>query len=245
MTYLARLAFFILIVNLFSNALNSQDLTFDINYASDEVLVGEDSVGVFYGSIINTSFENINCRILRSENVTSTGWTSSICIGSLCYSNWVDSVNVNIVNGDSADFSIYVWTNGQGESSIELEIFDIASPNENMILNLGFYTNETVYISFENNYQTNDNSLKAYPNPFNTFIVFDFVLKYDSHLAFNIHNINGKHINTLFNNFLSSGKRSFYWDSKCKNGFKIPSGIYFGSIKTENNFILKKIIYAK
>ena len=37
MIYLGRLAFFILIVNLFSNALNSQDLTFDVNYASNEV----------------------------------------------------------------------------------------------------------------------------------------------------------------------------------------------------------------
>ena len=113
MIYLARIASFILTINLFSNALNSQDLTFDVNYASNEVLVGEDSVGVFYGSIINTSSENINIRILRAENVTNLGWTSSICIGSLCYSNWVDSVNVNIVNGDSADFSIYVWTNGR------------------------------------------------------------------------------------------------------------------------------------
>ena len=76
MIYLVRLVFFILIVNLFSNALKSQDLSFDINYASDEVLVGEDSVGVFYGSIINTSSENINIRILRAENVTILGWTS-------------------------------------------------------------------------------------------------------------------------------------------------------------------------
>ena len=245
MIYFARLAFFILMVNLFSNDLKSQDLTFDVNYASDEVLVGEDSVGVFYGSIINTSSENINIRILRAENVTNTGWTSSICIGSLCYSNWVDSVNVNIVSGDSADFSIYVWTNGQGESSIELEIFDIASPNENMILNLSYYTNETVYIAHEDNYQTNNYSLKAYPNPFNSFVVFELVLEYDSFVTFNIYDLNGKHVNTLFNNFVSSGKRSFFWDSKCKNGFKIPSGIYFGSIETQNNVILKKIIYAK
>ena len=145
MIYLVRLAFFILIINLFSNALNSQDLTFDVNYASDEVLVGADSVGVFYGSIINTSSENINIRILRSENVTNLGWTSSICIGSMCYSNWVDSVNVNIVNGDSADFSIYVWTNGQGESSIELELFDIEFPNDLLqeLDRMEFYVYET------------------------------------------------------------------------------------------------------
>ena len=245
MIYFARLVFFILIVNLFSNALNSQNLTFDVNYASDEVLVGEDSVGVFYGSIINTSFEDINIRILRAENVTNTGWTSSICIGSLCYSDWIDSVNVNIVNGDSADFSIYVWTNGQGESSIELELFDIAFPNENMILNLSYYTNETVHIAHEDNYQTNDNSLKAYPNPFNSLVVFEFAFEHDSHVVFDIYDINGKHVDTIFNNSVSSGKRLFSWNSKCKNGFKVPSGIYLGTIETQNNVILKKIIYAK
>ena len=128
----------------------------------------------------------------------------------------------------------------KGESSIELEIFDIAFPNENMILNLSFYINETIHISHEDNYQTNDNSLKAYPNPFNSFVVFEFVLEYDSHVVIDIYDINGKHVNTLFNNFVSSGKRSFFWDSKCKNGFKIPSGIYLGSIETQNNLIKKK-----
>ena len=92
MIYFARLAFFILIVNLFSNALKSQDLTFDVNYASNEVLVGQDSVGVFYGSIVNRATESINIAVVRRENVNLDDWTSSICIGSLCYSNWVDSV---------------------------------------------------------------------------------------------------------------------------------------------------------
>lgn len=245
MTYLARLAFFILIVNLFSNALNSQDLTFDLNYTSNEVLVGQDSIGVFYGSIVNRTAENINIAVVRRENVNLDGWTSSICIGSLCYSNWVDSVSVNIENGDSAAFSMYVWTDGEGESSIELELFNIAFPNESNVLNISFYTYETVGILKENKNPANILSLEAYPNPFNSFVVFDFVLGYDSHVTVDIYDINGKHVNTLFNNFLSSGKRSFYWDSKCKNGFKIPSGIYFGSIETENNFISKKIIYSK
>ena len=151
----------------------------------------------------------------------------------------------NFLKNDSADFSIYVWTNGGGESSIELELFDIAFPNENMILNLTFYINETIHISNEDSYLTENNLLKSYPNPFNSFVVFEFVLEYDSHVKIDIYNINGKHVNTLFNNFVSSGKRSYYWDSKCKNGFKIPSGIYFGSIETQNKLILKKIIYAK
>ena len=103
---------------------------------SDEVLVGEDSVGVFYGSIINTSSENINIRILRAENVTNLGWTSSICIGSLCYSNWVDSVNVNIVSEDSADFSIYVWTNGEGNDSLSFTFYDLNYLSETVDLNI-------------------------------------------------------------------------------------------------------------
>ena len=147
---------------------------------------------------------------------------------------------MNIVNGDSADFSIYVWTNGEGESSIVLEIFDIAFPNENMNLNLSFYINETIHISNEDNYQTNDNSLKAYPNPFNSLVVFEFVLEYDSHVTVNIYDINGKHVNTLFNNFISSGERSFIGIRNVKMDLKSLAVLYLGSIETQNNSILKK-----
>ena len=233
MIYLARIGLFYFNSKFFSNALNSQDLTFDLNYASNEVPVGQDSIGVFYGSILNRTAENINIAVVRRENVNLDDWTSSICIGSLCYSNWVDSVVVTIENGDSAAFSMYVWTNGEGESSIELELFNIEFPNENMILNLSFYTNETVHISHEDNYQTNDNSLKAYPNPFNSFVVFEFVLEYDSHVVLDIYDINGKHVNTLFNNFVSSGKRSFYWDCKIKMDLKSLAVLYIGSIETK------------
>ncbi len=245
MIYLGRLAFFILIVNLFSNALNSQDLTFDVNYASNEVLVGQDSIGVFYGSIVNRTAEDINIAVVRTENVNLDDWTSSICIGSLCYSNWVDSVVVTIENGDSAAFSMYVWTNGEGESSIELELFDIEFPNENMILNLSYYTNETVHISHKDNYQTNDNLIKAYPNPFNSFVVFEFAFEHDSHVVFDIYDINGKHVNTIFNNSVSSGERLFYWDCKNKNGYEISSGLYIGNLQAGNKSKIKKIIFSK
>ena len=49
-------------------------------------------------------------------------------------------------------------------------------------------------------------SLEAYPNPFNSFIVFKFVLEYDSHVLLDIYDINGKHVNNLFNNFTQAGK---------------------------------------
>ena len=78
MIYLARIGSFILTINLFSNALNSQDLTFDVNYASDEVLVGEDSVGVFYGSIINTSSENLVTMGLNGRRVVENNFSNQI-----------------------------------------------------------------------------------------------------------------------------------------------------------------------
>ena len=52
----------------------------------------------------------------------------------------------------------------------------------------------------------NDNSLKAYPNPFNSFVVFEFVLEYDSHVKIDIYDINGKHVNTILKFCIKRGK---------------------------------------
>ena len=245
MIYLARIGFFILTINLFPNALSSQNLTFDINYASDEVLVGEDSVGVFYGSIINTSSENINIRLLRSENVTNLGWTSSICIGSLCYSNWVDSVNVNIVNGDSADFSIYVWTNGEGNDSLSFSFFDLNHLSETVDLNIFIATQPLVSVFVDENKSSGSDFLKVYPNPFNSSLKIQYSLDKTSLISVNIYDLKGRLVSSIFKGYRGSGENYISWNPTKGNNVIKSSGFFICRIDIDGTFKSKKILYLK
>ena len=86
----------------------------------------------------------------------------------------MDSVNVNIVNGDSADFSIYVWTNGEGNDSLSFIFYDLDSPDENIDLKL-FASTQLLQSPFElSNKNINNPHINIFPNPFNssTNIVF-------------------------------------------------------------------------
>mgnify|MGYP001397818877 CR=1 FL=1 len=109
---------------LFAGEHSQKDLTFEFIYDSDEIFIDQDSVASFSGSLINISSDPIQISILRRVNVDQEDWSSSICIGSLCYSEWVDSVAVSIESGDTASLGVLVWTNGEGEDVIELDLFD-------------------------------------------------------------------------------------------------------------------------
>ena len=245
MIYLARIGSFILTINLFSNALNSQDLTFDIHYASNEFSVGEDSVGVFYGSIINNSSENINIQILRAENVTNLGWTSSICIGSLCYNNWVDSVNVNIVNGDSADFSIYVWTNGEGNDSLSFTFYDLNTPDENIDLKL-FASTHLLISSFDLGNNSIDNTrINVFPNPFNSSLKIEYTLKRASFISVNIYDLKGRLVSSIFKGYRGSGENYISWNPTKGNNVIKSSGFFICRIDIDGTFKSKKILYLK
>ena len=140
----------------------------------------------FSGSLINISSDPIQISILRRVNVDQDDWSSSICIGSLCYSEWVDSVNVGIGSGDTASLGVLVWTNGEGEDAIELDLFDISSSNEIITSNLGISSD--VNIDIDNDFIIPEKSLmlKAYPNPFNPMINLDLDIKVKEYLKLDI-----------------------------------------------------------
>jgi len=74
-----------------------------------------------------------------------------------------------------------------------------------------------------------------YPNPFNrgTKIVFD--LPKEDIVIISIYSIIGETITELFKNTLKPGRYSVNWDGK-----NYSSGIYFYSIQTSENRIVKK-----
>ena len=230
---------------LFAGEHSQKDLTFEFIYDSDEIFIDQDSVASFSGSLINISSDPIQISILRKVNVDQDDWSSSICIGSLCYSEWVDSVAVSIESGDTASLGVLVWTNGVGEDVIELDLFDNANPNDIIMFNLGISSDANIGIDNECMIPEKSLVLKAYPNPFNPMINLELDIKVREYLKLDIYDIRGRHINMLFNGYASRGISNIIWDAKSKHGETVPGGIYFCVIKTKNSSINQKIIYVK
>ncbi len=65
------------------------------------------------------------------------------------------------------------------------------------------------------------------PNPFNPFTTISFSLPTDSHTTLTVHDITGRKVATLIDNYMSAGKHSAVFD-----GSNLASGVYFYRLKT-------------
>ena len=114
----------------------NRDLSFEFNYPSSDVYVGSDSVGSFNGIIKNISSGTITIAVVRRVSALAETWTSSICLGQLCYNESLDSVTVELNAGDSTFCGILIWTNGSGTGMMQLDLFDLSNINENIFVDI-------------------------------------------------------------------------------------------------------------
>lgn len=84
-----------------------------------------------------------------------------------------------------------------------------------------------------------------YPNPFNGLTTIDYSIPSASHILFKIYDMSGKEIRTLHNGYHNSGSAAIIWDGKDKNSQLVASGIYFYSIVSGQNSLVKKLTLVK
>ncbi|MFQ6617190.1 MAG: alkaline phosphatase family protein [Fidelibacterota bacterium] len=70
------------------------------------------------------------------------------------------------------------------------------------------------------------NSLRAYPNPFNNEIIFEYSTRTESEYRITIFNILGEVVNVLTGNLLEAGEKRIKWNGTDHTGIPLPSGIY-------------------
>ena len=87
--------------------------------------------------------------------------------------------------------------------------------------------------------------LSVYPNPFNAVSIINYTLAKKSVTEISIYNLTGCHIVTLLNQNQAAGHYSLIWDGTNYAHDPISSGIYFCTLKTENDFISEKIVLLK
>ncbi|KQC08745.1 MAG: hypothetical protein APR54_04240 [Candidatus Cloacimonas sp. SDB] len=83
------------------------------------------------------------------------------------------------------------------------------------------------------------------PNPFNPSTKIEFYLSEDSYTQLIIYNLKGQKVSKLLDERVQNGHHSVIWVGKDDNLKKVPSGIYFCSLKTDKNEDVSKIILLK
>jgi len=79
-----------------------------------------------------------------------------------------------------------------------------------------------------------------YPNPFNPSTTISFSLNKKSHITLDIFNPIGERVARLLNEDLSAGPHLVKW-----NASNLPSGVYIGSLKTDESVFNQKLILLK
>ncbi len=108
----------------------------------------------------------------------------------------------------------------------------------------GCYENQTSNIVLWNNNYAEE---MVFPNPFDRFISFSFVVPTEDRISLFITNNSGQVIRKLLTNAsINDGKFQAYWDGTSDNGNKMPDGIYYYQLIGEKfNIKSGKIILIK
>ena len=218
--------------------------SFEFYYENNNITIGQDSIGNFTGVLYNNSSNTISVAIVRRENNLSENWTSSICIGSICYNQSVDSASAVINVGDSTLCGVLAWTNGSGNGEVQIELFDLDNPNENEIVHINFST-ENVKIDDEYLFKENVSLISCYPNPFNPVTTLKYKMNNSGIVNITITDPIGNNIRNLFNKYQSDGFYQIQWDGKNNKGYEVSSGVYFFYINSSNYIYTSKVLFIK
>ncbi len=92
---------------------------------------------------------------------------------------------------------------------------------------------------------TNHALLQNYPNPFNPVTRIKFALPKATHVRITVHDILGREIKDLMDEFKPAGFHLTVWDGKNSSGTETASGIYFYKLVTEYFVQVKKMVKIK
>ena len=218
----------------------NRDLSFEFNYTSSEIHVGADSVGTFNGTIHNVSSGTISIVVVRRVNELPNNWTSSVCLGMICYNETIDSVSVEIGAGDSSACGILAWISGAGAGTVQLDIFDLYS-DEHLFLDVNFYAG---MVDISNDFIKPNQFLlfPAYPNPFNpvTTIRFNIPIETQNATSLQLFDVKGRPVESLVNRVLQPGEYMVAWSAS-----GMPSGVYFAELVSGNYRQVQKLVLMK
>jgi flagellar hook assembly protein FlgD len=85
----------------------------------------------------------------------------------------------------------------------------------------------------------------AYPNPFNPATTIEFAVPTEGHATVTVLNTQGQVVNTLVNEFVSTGTYRTTWDGMNANGELAAGGLYFYRLQIGGQEVTKKMTFLK
>ncbi|MCL2063506.1 MAG: carboxypeptidase regulatory-like domain-containing protein [Candidatus Cloacimonetes bacterium] len=84
-----------------------------------------------------------------------------------------------------------------------------------------------------------------FPNPFNPSTTIQFDIKEEGIVRIDIFNIRGQRVNTLVNDFMTTGRYNIDWYGVDDNGRDVASGVYFYRMQAEGFTDVKRMLLMK
>jgi hypothetical protein len=104
----------------------------------------------------------------------------------------------------------------------------------------GVKSGATVSIEEEKNRIITKNSIKNYPNPFNSQTRIVYELSSASDISIKVFDIIGREVDIIEEGYKEAGSYTKYWDPR-----NISSGTYIIVFRSPNSFLSRKMIYLK
>ncbi|MCD4682833.1 MAG: T9SS type A sorting domain-containing protein [Bacteroidales bacterium] len=96
-----------------------------------------------------------------------------------------------------------------------------------------------------NNSYLNTPKISGFPNPFKEIITINYSIDQPSSICISISDFSGKHLKVLEKDYKTAGDYEIQWNGNTGNNQRLPNGVYFCTLKTENTNQAFKIILSK
>jgi hypothetical protein len=88
-------------------------------------------------------------------------------------------------------------------------------------------------------------TLSNSPNPFNPLTKITYNLENPGKITLDVFNTKGQKVKSLIDSDQPSGSYEVYWNGIDLNNKQVASGVYFCTLKTERNYVSRKMILLK
>jgi len=179
---------------------------------------------VINGFVKNLTDSNLYISFRRNQTLPDSGWTTSVCFGTLCYAWFVDTEKYEFTPGESLEFSFHVTLpdTAKGAAVTYLRLSALTG-NPADSIEIKFTVTANALSSVAPLKHGTLAGLTLYPNPVRTAnpLNLSFTLKSDANVSVGLYDVLGRKSYTKSLGHLTQGVQSIKM-----NTLQLPEGTY-------------------